>query len=198
MKRLFCLTISCCILSVNVFAQDRTEPINRADLNGSRPSINDLRNGYETSTGWVIKIGDTLQLGRGTMPSKAFAFIYDSPGGVSGVYSNDEAKKKYMPSSFADRRVIVKNMGTFGTKRSGFTLAAIVGTGGLTRYLIEVENAVEANEIVPPAQFRRTTNQVNAAPVSVADELLKLKQLLDAGALTQDEFNQQKKKLLNQ
>lgn len=42
----------------------------------------------------------------------------------------------------------------------------------------------------PPAQ---TEQQV----VSVADELLKLKQLLDMGVLTDEEFNQQKQKLLN-
>ena len=32
---------------------------------------------------------------------------------------------------------------------------------------------------------------------SVADELLKYKQLLDAGAITQEEFDAQKQKLLN-
>ncbi|MBD2755082.1 SHOCT domain-containing protein [Spirosoma sp. BT704] len=89
-------------------------------------------------------------------------------------------------------------MGTIGTKRSGFTVAAIVGTGGLVRYLIEVENALESSEIILPVRYRKNVNQANPAPISVADELLKLKQLLDAGALTQDEFNQQKKKLLSQ
>ncbi len=32
---------------------------------------------------------------------------------------------------------------------------------------------------------------------SVADELLKFKSLLDAGAITEDEYNAQKAKLLN-
>ena len=35
-----------------------------------------------------------------------------------------------------------------------------------------------------------------APPVSVADELLKFKQLLDMGAISQSEFDAQKKKLL--
>jgi hypothetical protein len=35
-------------------------------------------------------------------------------------------------------------------------------------------------------------------PISVADELKKLKELLDAGVLTQEEFDAQKKKLLGQ
>lgn len=39
-----------------------------------------------------------------------------------------------------------------------------------------------------------STNNNN---VSVADELLKLKQLLDMGVLSQEEFDEQKNKLLN-
>jgi hypothetical protein len=35
-------------------------------------------------------------------------------------------------------------------------------------------------------------------PLSVADELLKFKSLLDAGAITESEYNAQKEKLLNQ
>lgn len=43
------------------------------------------------------------------------------------------------------------------------------------------------------------TEQVQAVPSrSVADELLKFKNLLDAGAITEDEYNAQKSRLLNQ
>ena len=41
------------------------------------------------------------------------------------------------------------------------------------------------------------TVQAPAAPVSAADEIAKLKQLLDDGAITEQEFEAQKKKLLN-
>lgn len=39
--------------------------------------------------------------------------------------------------------------------------------------------------------------QTEKSPALIADELLKLKQLLDMGVLTQEEFDQQKQKLLN-
>lgn len=39
--------------------------------------------------------------------------------------------------------------------------------------------------------------QSEQSPTLIADELLKLKQLLDMGVLTQEEFDQQKQKLLN-
>lgn len=46
----------------------------------------------------------------------------------------------------------------------------------------------------PPVQPSAPADQ---SPTLIADELLKLKQLLDMGVLTEDEFNQQKQKLLN-
>lgn len=50
------------------------------------------------------------------------------------------------------------------------------------------------NQPAPPTPPPMQTEQ---QVVSVADELLKLKQLLDMGVLTDEEFNQQKQKLLN-
>ena len=45
--------------------------------------------------------------------------------------------------------------------------------------------------------FAAPNPQQNLPPVSVADELLKFKQLLDMGAITQDEFDAKKRELLN-
>ena len=59
-----------------------------------------------------------------------------------------------------------------------------------------------AGEVVPTAGQRRpaptpVAPAASGAPVlGVADELLKLKQLLDAGAITQAEYAQQKARLL--
>ena len=47
------------------------------------------------------------------------------------------------------------------------------------------------NRLPKYAQFEEQS------PTSVADELLKLKSLLDIGVLTEEEFAQQKMKLLN-
>lgn len=47
-------------------------------------------------------------------------------------------------------------------------------------------------------EIEKDTPQVKSAPVSMADEIKKLKELLDIGALTEQEFNEQKSKLLNQ
>lgn len=52
----------------------------------------------------------------------------------------------------------------------------------------------EAQSAAPSVQL---PPQPEPSPTLIADELLKLKQLLDMGVLTQEEFDQQKQKLLN-
>jgi hypothetical protein len=55
-----------------------------------------------------------------------------------------------------------------------------------------IDEAIKVCEVVPCLQ------QQGAATTGVADELLKLKKLLDSGGITQAEYNAQKKKLLNE
>ena len=46
-------------------------------------------------------------------------------------------------------------------------------------------------------QIKKNSIQAQNNIPSVADELLKFKQLLDAGVITQEEFDKKKKELLN-
>ncbi|WP_420150346.1 SHOCT domain-containing protein [Spirosoma sp.] len=187
------------LVSGSLYAQDRTTPITQADLNGRKLYAADFRYGYQTGlNGWIIKAGDTLSLGRGTMPDKALAFLYENPAGLSATYFNGNLVKQYLPSMYADKRVVIKDLGTIGTKKTGFTAVAIVGVGGLVRYQVEIENAIEAGEILPPVQFQQAYAQPPQQAFSVADELIKLKRLMDDGVLSKEEFDAQKKKLLNQ
>lgn len=199
---LLILTASAC------YAQDdsynyqpsRKTPVTLDDMHGKRLYGKDFDAGYQTSIpGWIIKRGDTLELGRGTMPDKSFAFGYQNPGSMTAMYApNGQLVKSYLSSMNARSRVIVKDLGMIGTKRTGFSMAAVVGVGTMTRYQFEIENAIEAGEIVPPRKFRKATSQAGGQPMSAADELLKYKKLLDSGAITQEEYNAQKKKLLSQ
>jgi hypothetical protein len=68
----------------------------------------------------------------------------------------------------------------------------VVDAGGIFNFSLFIDDAILACEVLPCAQ------QGTKQSASVADELLKLKKLLDSGALTQAEFNAQKKKLLSQ
>ena len=69
---------------------------------------------------------------------------------------------------------------------------SVISNAQMTEVAKYVKSRVEAVKkgVISPA----STNNNN---FSVADELLKLKQLLDMGVLTQEEFDEQKNKLLN-
>lgn len=58
----------------------------------------------------------------------------------------------------------------------------------------EVQNQVVAQQVIQQYSIAESTIQ----QMSVADELIKLKSLLDSAIITQEEFDSQKKKILNQ
>jgi hypothetical protein len=60
------------------------------------------------------------------------------------------------------------------------------------------EARLEQLESAPPAAAAPAPPPPAAAPVDVVGQLTKLKGLLDAGVLTQDEFDGQKRKLLQE
>lgn len=80
----------------------------------------------------------------------------------------------------------------------------IVGHGFTKAEAQEIKEICSARILAtsPKSQTELIANAVsstkNSEPISIAGELIKLKELLDAGILTQEEFNQQKVKLLNQ
>ncbi|MCV9899861.1 DUF4429 domain-containing protein [Exiguobacterium sp. N5] len=61
----------------------------------------------------------------------------------------------------------------------------------------EYDQALELRDYVEELMNQPSTSQTAATTISIADELLKLKQLLDAGVLSHEEFDTQKTKLLN-
>lgn len=75
-----------------------------------------------------------------------------------------------------------------GNKKSGFYVVAKLKVGQLSRYVMDIENAIEAGEVKLPNEFASTENKGNTSTgSSLADELKKLKDLFDAGALTKEE-----------
>ncbi|MBN8823574.1 MULTISPECIES: SHOCT domain-containing protein [unclassified Spirosoma] len=172
----------------------KTTTVTEADLHqGKRLIGEDFDYGYQPSSaqGWIIKTGDTLQLGKGTMPDKSFAFIYQDPANLTLARRNGFMGKDYLDNLYAGTRLVVKEFTT-----SGSTAIAVVRAG--VRYYIQIENAIEAGELLPPSHYRKSIVSASQPVGSVADELLKFKKLLDSGGITQLEYDAQKKKLLNQ
>jgi predicted Zn-dependent peptidase len=78
-----------------------------------------------------------------------------------------------------------------GDEQHGYSYYVVLA--GMPRYEVDIENAIASGEVVVPGRSKNPLAGKN----SVADELVKFKKLLDEGALTQQEFETLKKKLLN-
>ena len=136
-----------------------------------------------------IKVGDMIQIGQGSSPVKNFLYIYDfgwhaAPNGIASKYYIIK-KLKYE----LDKKTDTKQYFAF------IELAGLMGGS----YAINLENAIRYKEIISlnkkSFDNENKSNQTSNK-VSITDELKKLKELLDQGILTQDEFNSQKKKIL--
>lgn len=129
--------------------------------------------------------------------------------GFWGMLTNGLAGSKTIPMSsiqniqFKKASAFIKGFIQFGIlggveKQQGLTGAiddenSIVFLEECNQKAEEIKNYIE--KIILSRCNHSSSNQ-NADNFSVADEILKLKQLVDMGILTQDEFNSKKKQLL--
>lgn len=136
---------------------------------------------YKASNGVNYEVGAKVKIGLGTGLNGKFVFL-----GSNGIWNGDVdalAGPKYANNELLIKRITTRFEG--GHDQMVF----IVESGGLFNYQLDIEHAIQTCEVVPcKAQATRY--------FSVADEILKLKKLLDTGILTQSEFDEQKKKLL--
>jgi hypothetical protein len=142
--------------------------------------------------GYQLNTGDTLTLGIGTGPLGSFKYIY-SPSNF--MLSRPQ---QFMPSQFNGKRFPIYELLREVDKAKNETIWIVLRPVS-THYDIDFKSAIAAGELVAinGKPIGDAPKQGATLTSSVADELLKLKSLLDAGAITKDEYEQQKKKLLN-
>lgn len=143
---------------------------------------------YTATDGTTFKVGDKVKLGSGTRESGAFKYIYQPANFLTG------APQDFLDSKFSNMQFDIKHFKIQGTKRSGYKTVAIINPHGGYNYVIDLDAAVEDKEITTDSNSAKKEVAQNAP--SKADELLKLKTLLDQGAITQEEYDQEKKKIL--
>ncbi len=140
-----------------------------------------------TSIGWVIRQGDYIQLRNGTMDNGRFKFI-QSPEAVGG-----SSALSHLPNKFGNKKYKVTKIKIFrGSQIPVISIGKIMGFEN--RFDVEIEGAISSGEIIVPEEYRKSQS---ATGPSKADELAKLKKLLDDGVLTKEEFEKEKKKLLD-
>jgi hypothetical protein len=144
----------------------------------------------------ILNIGDTLLLGSGSADRGDFKNIYIPANYYIGLEETSLQRK------FARSTLIIKGFRKISHKKIGEKIVAVVNLGGFND-AVDVVSAIEDKEIVaingkPVGPAALAVNLPAAAKSSAADELLKLKSLLDAGLITKEEFEAQKKKILGQ
>lgn len=158
-----------------------------------------------TTSGYKIVVGQDLNIGTGATPDGDFKFIRRNSSGFGTMLitsDNNSYNKSQLslPRSMAGHKGKVVKIVTRGNKKIGITYQPLVSFGA-GRYEVDVDNAIASGELVVPDEFKpkpktNTTVVEVKQQVSVADELTKLKKLYDDNVLTKEEYESQKKKLL--
>ncbi len=86
----------------------------------------------------------------------------------------------------------ISQISSIHTGMLGYSQITIETTGG-KKYNIPCGKKNEVKQAI----FQAQAGNGQQAVLSIADELLKLKQLKDSGILTEEEFNKQKEKLIS-
>ncbi len=125
---------------------------------------------------------------------------HNSTDGEKTIYYSDCIGVQFKQSQFAIGYLQLETASSNGNNKSSnffaensFTFdTTVISNERMIEVVNYVKSRVDAVKKGGPAPATTNNNSI-----SVADELLKLKQLLDMGVLTQEEFDKQKNKLLN-
>lgn len=161
-------------------------------LIGLMPFVGFAQNEYKASNGKTYHVGDTVKIALGSMTDGSFKYVQASqPAFLPPRRNGNDLNAR---KDFANTNAVIKKIKT-GSRLTdnGNKIILVVKGNGLINFDVWIEEAIATCEVTP---CTTATNTAQMPGVGVADELLKLKKLLDAGALTQEEFNTQKKKLL--
>jgi len=138
---------------------------------------------YVTNQGVLYKVGDTLQIGR---PISISGSPINSAGGHWKTIfkmndSNSSNSNLTNKTAVITKIEIVENIAKFY-----FRIYS-------TNFYVKIEEALAKGEIIN--KYKSTSE--NKEVFDKYDKLKKIKQLYDSGALTKDEFDTEKKKILD-
>lgn len=147
---------------------------------------------YLASNGEVYKIGSRLKLNEGSAQNGNFIFITESSNDVMNFNPGAQLKAKYEGTE-----IVIKQIKKYNLKRLDGTYFTIDIEGKMKNFIIDIENAIATCEV------EKCNEKVQKVEISEHipdkyDKLKKLKTLLDEGILTQEEFDAEKKKILEQ
>jgi len=152
---------------------------------------------YKASNGVTYQLNDTVRLGRGSNNNGSFAYVEDrgAMGFINLPSPQGRSNGRGLQKEFANGGLIIKTIKKIKANNVDKYIFMVAGAGPL-RLSMYIDDAILACEVTP---CKGNDAGKSTAPVaSVADEIKKLKELLDSGAITKAEYDSRKKKLLDQ
>ncbi len=148
---------------------------------------------YTTEDKTNYTVGDSIHFGIGSNPNGLFRYVYK----LKNAWSNFAYYDATLNYKFAIIDQIQKN----GSDKTGYTVYFVFRYPA-GKSAIMVESAISEGEVITPASKKKAEEKnkpiiIQQGGTSLADEIMKLKELLDQGILTQEEYDAQKQKLLN-
>ena len=140
---------------------------------------------YTASNGVTYTKGDIISIGKGSGDNGIFTYIT-----ISGIMqtAGAQSQNSLQPSS-AMTEVEIKRIKKYNYK-SIKGVFMYVGIGGVSNYMVNIERAIEECEVLP------CNSNSDIVVVDKYEQLSKLKELLDSGVLTKEEFESEKSKIL--
>lgn len=131
---------------------------------------------------------------------------HNATDGEKTIYFSDCIGVQYKKSSFTVGYLQFETASSGGNNaasnffhENSFTFdISVVSNEKMEEVVAFVKGRIDEVKRAANAPVQTATVAAPVAPHLIADELLKLKQLVDMGVLTQEEFDQQKKKILGQ
>lgn len=149
---------------------------------------------YKAKNSITYNIGDTIKLGRGSAPNGDFLYLQMGGWGAIASYNSNGGSDQFnIGKSYSGLNVIVKKIKTFKVKGAESVIFVVAG-GNITNYNLTIEDAIATCEVAACKKEAVQATIINTP--SKFDELKKLKELFDAGAITDQEYQTEKAKLL--
>lgn len=136
---------------------------------------------YAASNGVTYNVGDTIKLGRGSDTNGNFAYL--TMGGFgSALTAMDGAEPIIVGSALSGMGAVIKKIKTAKLKGQK-KIYLIVGAGNISNYNLDIEGAISTCEVADC----KGKSESPKGTTDKYEKLKKLKELLDQGALTQEE-----------
>ncbi|AXT19784.1 hypothetical protein D7030_01335 [Flavobacteriaceae bacterium AU392] len=176
------------LISFNSFSQKKTKEERQQELEARKTSKEKpSKKSYLASNGVTYKVGEFYELNKGSDTNGKF--VHANIGGWA-ISLDTEANR--LPAANRGLRFKLKRIRRYNGRNFRGVMFTI-GGGNITNYILDIEGAIETCEIKP---CKEKTNGI-VVKSDKYDQLAKLKELLDNGTLTKEEYETEKKKILN-